>query len=185
MAAQRILDRPTVRLLKVPEVAPPFDCEVLPGAVAAAPGFPWNSTAQAALPRLPQRPALRPDGEAGPAGRPQRHAPERSAERGNDWTQHFARLLTETLAGVRPPRQILPWLTDRSQAHLRKALPVLRCEQRPRVLRVLASWPADNVAELSVVVGLGPRTRALAVRLEKTARPGRQPRWLCTDIETA
>jgi hypothetical protein len=58
---------------------------------------------------------------------------------------------------------------------------------------VLTSHPGPGVAELTVIVGIGPRIRALAVRLEQAARisqparPGKcQPgKWLCTDIEAA
>lgn len=168
MAAQRTLQPPvlapsSVRLLKVPDVAPPFDGEVLPGDGALTPEFGvW-----APRPALPGTPGtVQPHDDA--------------------WTGQFARLLTETLAGVRSMQQIAPWMTDRARVHVRRAIPALRCGQRPRVQRVLVSWPGDDVAELSVIVGLGPRTKALAVRMEKTvARPGQPPRWLCTDIETA
>ena len=62
----------------------------------------------------------------------------------------------------------------------------------PRVRRVLASQPAEGVVEMTVVVGCGPRIRALAVRLEQD-RPHRAGRgrdastagWVCTAIEAA
>jgi hypothetical protein len=48
------------------------------------------------------------------------------------------------------------------------------------------------VVEMTVIVGFGPKIRALAVRLERdtrpTASPGRPaspPRWVCTAIEAA
>jgi hypothetical protein len=95
-------------------------------------------------------------------------------------------LLVEALAGSRPVRQILPWTTARAQTHLRRIGPALDWGQRPRVVRVLTSHPARDVVEMSVVVELGARTRALAVRLEQAAGEGSQPaRWLCTDIEAA
>jgi Family of unknown function (DUF6459) len=63
----------------------------------------------------------------------------------------------------------------------------------------MTSRPATGVVEMTVVVGFGPRVRALAVRLEREARarpsgPGRnsppQPgaeaaRWICTAVEAA
>lgn len=180
MAAQRtlealepVLEAPPVRLMRVPDVAPPFDGEVKPAAGAAGPGFDvWK-------PR-PERP-----GTAAAAAQPGVKGAEGRA-RDDSWAGPFARLLTETLAGIRPARQLAPWLTDRAQAHARRAVPVLRCGQRPRVLRVLVSWPSDGVAELSVIVALGPRAKALAIRMERiTVRPGQPPRWQCTDIETA
>ena len=52
--------------------------------------------------------------------------------------------------------------------------------------------PSAGVVEMSVVVGFGPRVRALAVRLERTpprpaaaGQPARQARWLCTAVEAA
>lgn len=177
MAAQSTLDPSPVRLVKVPDGAPPLDCEV----VGTAPAVTFGSTDFPVLPQWPAAGAgLERSAVTGPTAAPERE----------DWRQHedwrqFARLLTETMAGLRPMRQILPWLTDRARVQLRKAVPVVRCGQRPRVMRVLASWPDDSVAELSVIIGLGPRTRALAVRMEKTSsQPGQPLRWLCTDIET-
>lgn len=174
MAAQRTLEPPVpgptaVRLLRVPDVSPPFDGEVLPAGGAPAPA----ADVWAPLPALPV---------AAPP------PPVPAAVRGphdDSWAVPFARLLTETLAGIRPMRQIEPWMTDRSRAHARRAVPVLRCGHRPRVLRVLVSHPDDAVAEVSVIAGLGPRTKALALRMEKiTARPGQPAHWVCTDIET-
>jgi hypothetical protein len=60
---------------------------------------------------------------------------------------------------------------------------------------VLTSLPAPDVMEMTVVVGFGPRVKALAVRLEQTrARPAARPgggatsaaaRWVCTAVEAA
>jgi hypothetical protein len=177
MPAQPVLDRSPVRLVKVPGAAPRFDCEVVPGATAAVPPPGWDSLE---LPALPQWPV------AGTGPSPESVRKPEAAPEPDGWTGQFARLLTETMTGARPMRQLQPWLTGNARVHLIKATPALTCGQRPRVLRVLASWPADSVAELSIIVGLGPRTKALAVRLEKTApKPGQPPRWLCTDIEAA
>jgi hypothetical protein len=211
------VDLSSVKLLTVPDAAPPFDGEVLPARTGAMPGLPAAvpppGTALAAGP-----PVAEVGGEAARADAPlagiggetaradaqmagisvavpsQRRGTAETRTRGNsglepeadcDWTQQFARLLVETLAGARPLRQLLPWLSDRARVHLRRVEPVLRCGQRPRVLRVLASQPTGSVVEMSVIVGLGPRTRALAVRLEEAGRAGQPGRWLCTDIEAA
>jgi hypothetical protein len=106
------------------------------------------------------------------------------------WTQQFAVLLAETVTGVRPVQQILPWLSKRGSLQLHRLLPLLRAEHRPRVLRVLTAMPSQDVVELAMVVLIGPRARALAVRLERAAEPERTAwrgklatRWLCTDIE--
>jgi hypothetical protein len=103
----------------------------------------------------------------------------------------FALLIVETLAGVRPARQLAPLLSKRAAIHLHRLLPLFSASRRPRVLRVLTSAPAAGVVEMTLVVETGPRTRALAVRLERTARPASARRdapamrWLCTAIEAA
>ncbi|HEX6452722.1 MAG TPA: Rv3235 family protein [Trebonia sp.] len=210
------VDLSSLKLLTVPDAAPPFDGEVLPARAGAVPGPPAAAPAPgtvlgAGLPLAgigeaarADAPVAEIDGEAARAGaqvagisvavasqrqgiadtwRPGNPGPGPAAE--CDWTQQFAWLLVEALAGARPLRQLLPWLSDRARVHLRRVTPVLRSGQRPRVLRVLASQPASGVVEMSVIVGLGSRTRALAVRLEEAGRPGQPGRWLCTDIEAA
>jgi hypothetical protein len=168
-----------VQLLRVPDVAPPFDHEVLPAARVSVTGLPAGLDApgpapvdlvpaRVARPSRPTWPSWPPPGEEDGAG---------------EWAPRFARLLVEALAGSRPVRQILPWTTARARTHLRRILPALDWGQRPRVVRVLTSRPASHVVEMSVVVALGTRTRALAVRLEQTQRAGQPTRWLCTDIE--
>ncbi len=111
---------------------------------------------------------------------------------GDRWPSQFAQVLAETLAGSRPASQIAPWTTERARAHIRRLGPLLAAGQRPRVQRVLTSRPVEDVVEVAVVVGFGPRTRALAARLERAGpqpatpgRPARQARWLCTDVESA
>ena len=56
----------------------------------------------------------------------------------------------------------------------------------------MTSRPADGVVEMSVIVGVGPSTRALAVRLEhdnpERPGPGGDPgavNWICTAVEAA
>jgi hypothetical protein len=101
-------------------------------------------------------------------------------------------VLAETLAGSRPPRQIVPWTTEEARRHIRRLGPVLAAGDRPLVRRVLATHPAADVVEMTVIVRFGPRVRALAIRMERTGprgpSPGRQPRaerWLCTAVEAA
>ena len=92
----------------------------------------------------------------------------------------FAAFLVECLAGVRPARQLTPWLSKRGGVHLHRLMPLFTGGHQPRVLRVLTARPAPDVIEMTMVVVTGPRTRALAVRLEQSGQPRR---WLCTDIE--
>jgi len=104
------------------------------------------------------------------------------AEAGPPWPRQFALLLAETLAGVRPVQQVLPLMSQRSSIHLHRLLPAFKSDHRPRVLRVLTTRPAPGVVEMTMIVVIGPRTRAIATRLELTQHP---QRWLCTDIEAA
>jgi hypothetical protein len=106
------------------------------------------------------------------------------------WAGQFAVLLAETLTGVRPVRQVQPWLSQRGSVQLRRLLPLMRAAHRPRVLRVLTATPSPDVVEMTLVVLVGTRARALAVRLERSPNAGRATlpgkpgeRWLCTDIE--
>ena len=156
-------DPSAIRLVALPEIGPPFDDDPAARAIAVT-------------------------GEANPAGsvaaavaaqaREGQGAP-RATEAGPDdeWARQFARLLTEALSGARPARQILPWTSERARVQLRALMPLFGGGQRPRVLRVIATRPARDVIEMTVVAGLGARTRALAVRLERAEPPDR-PAWL-------
>jgi len=77
---------------------------------------------------------------------------------------------------------VLPLMSQRSSIHLHRLLPAFKSDHRPRVLRVLTTRPAPGVVEMTMIVVIGPRTRAIATRLELTQHP---QRWLCTDIEAA
>jgi hypothetical protein len=106
----------------------------------------------------------------------------------------------------------VPWTTEEALRRIQRLGPRLASAQRPRVRRVLTSLPAPDVVEMTVVVGFGPRVKALAVRLEQTrarraALPGERAadgraagewtageraageraaaRWVCTAVEAA
>ena len=97
--------------------------------------------------------------------------------------RQFAVLLAEVLAGMRPERQLTPWLSKRGTLHLHRLLPMFQTGHQPKVLRVIATRPAPSVVEMTIIAIIGPRPRALAIRLEHS---GTQPgRWQCTDIESA
>ena len=85
------------------------------------------------------------------------------------WQSRFAQVLAETLAGSRPPRQIVPWTTQQAREHIQRLGPRMASTQRPRVRRVVTYRPASDVMEMAVVVGFGSRVRAMAVRLERSA----------------
>lgn len=172
-------DLPPVRLVKVPDAAPPFDGEptaqVPRGVGHEALHLPLPPQAPSSPLPVPRTGADRDRGTT---------AVRASGSEGpGDWPPRFARLLTEVLSGYRPPQQIMPWLTQRARYHLRRLTPAFSSGQRPRVLRVLSSQPSATVVEISVIISIGTRTRALAFRLEQAK--GQPARWLCTDIEAA
>jgi hypothetical protein len=110
-----------------------------------------------------------------------------SAAASPPWPRQFALLLAEGLAGLRPVRQLLPWMSEQGGAHLHRLLPLFAGSHRPRLQRVITAQPARDVIEMTMIVAFGPRTRALAVRLEQTACAARPsaPQWRCTAIEAA
>jgi hypothetical protein len=171
-------DLSAMRILTVPDVWPPIDCP--PTA-----GLPHQQAAGFADP--------------GARGRDGQAADDRQA-----WPRQFAVLLAEALTGDRPAQQILPWLSQRGRVHLHRLLPLFRGGQGARVQRVMTTQPTPDVIEMTLIVAVGPRIRALAVRLTLAAPPDRRPgwreklpprasappaassaRWLCTDIEAA
>jgi hypothetical protein len=77
-------------------------------------------------------------------------------------------VLAETLAGTRPPGHIAPWTTDQARRRIGQLGAVLATAHQPRVRRVVIRSPEEDVLEMAVVVVLGERVRALAVRLERT-----------------
>ncbi len=187
-------DLSAIRLLALPDLGPPFDDD--PAAARAG----ADTVAARHGASGPGTAALAPGQDAAVA-------PGQDAD--GDWARQFARLLTEALSGARPVRQILPCTSDRARVQLRALMPLFAGGQRPRLLRVIATRPARDVIEMTVIAGLGARTRALAVRLQRAdpaerpparltpadpvgqrqvsalrARPA-GPRWLCTDIEAA
>jgi Family of unknown function (DUF6459) len=124
--------------------------------------------------------------------------PPREGEWAGGWPSQFAQVLAEALAGSRPAQQVRPWTTEQARKRIRQLGPVLQASQRPRVRRVLTSQPRPGVVEMTVIVGIGPRIRALAVRLEHggpggvapdragRARTAQDPEsWVCTAIEAA
>jgi len=79
---------------------------------------------------------------------------------------------------------------------------MLAASRQPRVRRVIVTSPVQGVLEMSVIVDVGSRSRAIAVRLERpatatddasgavtTRTPGAARRasaaWLCTVVEAA
>jgi Family of unknown function (DUF6459) len=183
----------SVQPISIPDGAPAYDCETHGAACPAARDH-AGSADEPGTTRLPgpvawaAEPQPQPSGQAAAASGPT--APGLSGTT-TGWPRQFAQVMVEILAGVRPQRQIDPLTTDRVRAQLRHLGPILAADRRPRVQRVVTSRPAAGVVEMTVVVSFGPRSRALAMRLEyvaaREAAPGlptRPARWLCTELET-
>ena len=211
-------DPEAIRLCLIPDSAPPYDAEVAaPGPAGAFPrldtgpggtGPGSTSSGSASLDSADlggAHGAARPSGPGSPGqkeapGRPARvsrrphrmhsAAPARSASPPG-WPGQFAQVLAETLAGSRPPRQLVPWTTERARDRIQRLGPLLSAGQQPRVRRVVTFHPTADAMEMAVVVVFGQRVHALALRLERgggQATAGRAPqpgRWLCVAVEAA
>ena len=200
-----------LRLVTVPDTAPPYDCEphgaMCPAGRDTAGAAPLGLTGQPPERVSPGGTPGRPDPlrrEAAPGPGPGPGTPADSASpassaspgtrlvpdgQGAAWPLQFAQVVVEILAGARSPRQIVPCTTDRVRAHIGQLMPLLASDQRPRIQRILTSRPTARAVEMTVVVSFGPRSRALAVRCEhlpaRPAAPGLPPRparWLCTEL---
>lgn len=179
-----------LRLVKVPDW-PPFDGDpVAADTTAMAPSWPAAGGAAAGVAGALAGAEATPRGKAD-AGRACGAAGTDRLEASGEWARQFARLLAEALAGARPVRQILPLTSRRARVHIGRLMPLFTGGQRPHVLRVIATRPTLDVIEMTVVVAVGPRTRALAIRLEQAGprqlatSPRCTPGWVCTDVEAA
>jgi Family of unknown function (DUF6459) len=179
-----------LHLVTVPDAAPPYDCpihdarcspreagQIIPAAV--------DRTAAERPAALAQTPA-----GADVAGADTAGADTAGADTAAAWLRRLAVVIVEVLAGVRPDRQLVPLATDRVRARIRGLVPLLACDRRPTIARIVTSRPAARVVEMTVVVHFGVRSRALAMRFEHVAArpaspgwPARPTRWLCTAIE--
>jgi hypothetical protein len=181
-----------LRLVEVPGDWPPYDCEVHGTACPAA--HQMTVTSPCADPDLG---TAVPEGTPGHA-QPPGSFPEFSAGRAVGeadpaiaWSRQFAQVIAEILAGARSPRQLVPLTTEHVRARIGQLSQTLMPGQKPGIRRIVTSRPAAHVVEMTVVLSFGPRSRALALRLEHVpprqpapGLPGRPARWLCTEIET-
>ena len=182
-----------VRPLSLPRTAPPYDDQP-----AGAPpyddqpaGAPPAAMARARPPHAgsPPRTGSPPGTAPGPGGPPGAWTGQPGpGEPPHGWPRQFAQVLAETLSGARPPRQITPWTTGQARRHIERLGPALALDTTPQVRRLVTFRPCADVMEMTVILGVGPRTRALAVRLERDrlrTAPPHAHRWRCTAVEAA
>ncbi|RIQ16371.1 Rv3235 family protein [Jiangella rhizosphaerae] len=96
------------------------------------------------------------------------------------WTARLARSALECLHGRRPVQQLVRWTAEPVYRDLtrRAVAQEAASAERPRIRALRVCRVTPSVAEASVVVQLGPTTRAVVLRLE--ADDGR---WLCTAFD--
>lgn len=165
--------RPTLRLLPVPPLDPPYDDEREPtvatdGSLALA-----FSPATDALPLRLVPPALP----------PRRSTDDLPALNARDWSARVTQAMVEVFVGVRPAAQLSQFTTLEVLHKLERWTGrfiggIGTPTHRPRVVSVRVCEPREGIAEACATVDTGPRRRAFALRLE--ARGGR---WQCTALE--
>lgn len=175
---------PGPRLITVPAGWPPYDCETHGGACPAVGGAAVDATAAGAAA------AVVAAADVAAATNPRASARQAEADQATAWARQFAQVLVEILAGARPSSQVIRWTTEPVRAQIDHLSHELRPGRRPRIQRVVTSRPTARVVEMTVVLSFGPRSKALAMRLEHVpgrrpapGRPARPARWLCTEIE--
>lgn len=101
------------------------------------------------------------------------------------WATQFVQAAVEVAAGLRPANQLIRWTSDEVHGMLarraklgRQAVLRGRPPQRGVVRSTRVCIPRDGVAEATVIVADGSRTRAVALRLE-----GLDGRWRVTALE--
>jgi hypothetical protein len=142
-----------------------------------------------AFPGPPPATSSRPGRPAPPAGDAALPPPHPAAQR-------FVGMCVEILNGYRPAahlRQVThpkhcSAVTDQlTRRTVRVRMPPSHAARQGhlvRVRRMLLSEPLAGVAELVVVLEQGPAVWAMAVRLERAARPApAPPTWLCTLVQ--
>ncbi len=101
------------------------------------------------------------------------------------WAATFIQAIVEVIASDRPVTQLVRWtsrpvyteITQRQRlvAQHRSATSTRPCRQHVATVRV--SRPSEGCAEVAARVTFGPRSRAIAARLDYL-----RDRWLCTAI---
>ncbi|MBD0293319.1 MAG: hypothetical protein ICV70_07070 [Jiangellaceae bacterium] len=175
----------------MPATDPPFDDEsaddrsvraahALPiqGSLALAPavagGLPAMPEAAAAL-RLVEHP-----GPAHASMTPPERLGNATLPDARRWSARLGQGIVEALHGHRPVQQLLRWTDDQVYDALARRITGRGPAEgtRPVVRSVHVCHPVNGVVEATLVVGVGVRTRALAMRLEAV-----DGRWRCTALD--
>ncbi|HET7385248.1 MAG TPA: Rv3235 family protein [Nocardioidaceae bacterium] len=103
------------------------------------------------------------------------------------WAARFAQAVVEVCGGDRPASQLVRLTSGRVYEDLTRRVRILAttapagrrmASVRPQVQSLRVFQPSPHSAEVSVHVRHGPRSRALAARLERY-----DGRWMCTCLE--
>lgn len=101
----------------------------------------------------------------------------------------FAQTLAEAICGVRPTRQLGPWLTrevhDQLTRYVRQRYGAGTPRRQPRVVSVHVSAVGDHAAEVAARMVLAGRSHAIAIRLQRVPECRGRSRWLCTAAQWA
>ncbi|WP_433353425.1 Rv3235 family protein [Microtetraspora malaysiensis] len=92
----------------------------------------------------------------------------------------LGRAMAEILCGRRPPATVQGRLSERAYGELIRAGKMIDAPRPPMVGAPHIQRPDDGVVEMCLLIHCGPRSHALALRLER-----RGVQWLVTDFETA
>ena|SRR5690625_289198 len=177
----------TVRRLPLPMSAPPFDDEREATGPNGRSASRWD---QADAPPTQGALALSFSLPGGVAAEPEASAelrlltstaePDELPDPGR-WTARLAQAIVESLYGPRPIQQLIRWTDERvyrGLAHLAASRPPASRNLAPKIRAVRLSRVNAHVAEASVVVQLGQRCRALALRLVADG-----DRWVCVSLD--
>lgn len=163
--------RPALRVVvrPAPHREPPFDDELTPELIAATPS-PYDLPLPLEIPPRPRRPVPLPRLSTAPDPVP--------------WATRLLIGLAETAAGRRPLAQLAPLLGLGVARGVGNDFDRGTAERRPHwlsratVRSVRASEPTEGVAEVCATVEVGPRVRAVAMRLDL-----QHGRWRCTRLQ--
>ncbi|CUR60977.1 conserved hypothetical protein [metagenome] len=110
------------------------------------------------------------------------------------WARRYAQAVVEIVNGDRPASQLVRWTSPRVHEELARRAQIVaragvhqagqgrgrRPVVRPAVVNVRSCFISPAVAEVSVHVRYGQRSRAVAARFEH-----RDQKWICTALEFA